>query len=47
MDLSLFSDEITIQIDYTDGRTERSVIHMLVDSSGQISAVLEGTEIRA
>lgn len=44
MDLSAFSDRITITVDYTDGRAEIMTIQMLVDSNGQISAMLEGTE---
>lgn len=45
MDLSRFSDRITITIDYTDGRAEETTVLMLVDSNGQISAMLEGTTV--
>ena len=47
MDLSQFSDRITITIDYTDGRVEETTVLMLVDSNGQISAMLEGTTVAA
>lgn len=47
MDLSQFSDRITITIDYTDGRVEEATILMLVDSNGQISTILEGTTVTA
>lgn len=45
MDLSQFSDRITIRIDYTDGRVEVTTICMEIDSSGKVYAILEGTVI--
>lgn len=47
MDLSQFSDRITITIEYTDGGIETATILMLVDGNGKISAMLEGSEITA
>lgn len=45
MDLSQFSDRITITIEYIDGRIEKTTVMMFVDSNGQISAMLEGTTV--
>ena len=43
MNLSQFSDQITIKIDFIDGSTEEATIHMLVDENGKISVMLAGT----
>lgn len=47
MDLSEFSDRITITIEYTDGSIETATILMLVDGNGKISAMLESEGIKA
>lgn len=45
MDRSQFSDQITIRIEYTDGRVELTKIRMQIDSEGKVCAVLKGTII--
>ena len=45
MDLSQLGDRITITVDYTDGKTEVSVVAVQVDSDGKVSIVLEETTV--
>lgn len=47
MDLSQFSDKITIWINYKDGREEVSTISIQLDSVGNVYAMLEETVINA